>query len=204
VFEPFMQVDRGASSRAGLGIGLTLVQRIVALHGGQVEAKSAGLGKGSEFVVLLPKGDADTAAQTQAQAQAQAEAAAIAHAKAHRVLVVDDNGDSRDSVAELVRSWGHATRTASDGASALAATREFKPGVVLLDIGLPDIDGFELARRLRALPGSERAFIVAMTGYGTERDRRASRDAGIDEHMTKPIDLNTLQLILARLPDAPG
>ncbi len=202
VFEPFMQVGRGASAREGLGIGLTLVQRIAALHGGSVEARSRGLGEGSEFVVRLPLGKpghvaAPVATPDVAAPGKQPPAGSTA---VRRVLVVDDNADSRDSVAELVRSWGHDVAAAGDGASALSSAAAFKPEVVLLDIGLPDVDGYDVARRLRALPGLGRVFLVAMTGYGNERDRVASRNAGIDHHMVKPIDLRALERMLGRLP----
>ncbi len=198
IFEPFMQVARRANGQ-GLGIGLTLVKRIVELHGGRIDVRSGGLGEGSEFVVRLPLSRASTAA---AANRAGTDATIATADVGRRVLVVDDNADSRETVGDLVESWGCVVEKAGEGARAIAAASVFRPDVVLLDIGLPDLGGLEVARRIRALPGLAHVFIIAMTGYGSEDDRLASRAAGIDRHMVKPIDLRALARMLERLPES--
>ncbi|HEY1375246.1 MAG TPA: ATP-binding protein, partial [Gemmataceae bacterium] len=186
VFDLFTQADRPPDrSEGGLGIGLTLVKRLVELHGGRVVAHSAGPDQGSTFTVRLP-------------ALADSPAAAPAGAPAgRRVLVVDDNRDLAETLAMVLRLWGHDVAVAYDGQAALAAARERPPEVVFLDIGLPFLDGFEVAKRMRQQPETRRARIVAITGYGRDEDRRRSREVGIDVHLTKPVDPIDLQPLLA-------
>ncbi len=196
IFDVFTQADRGLDrAQGGLGVGLSLVRSLVQLHGGRVEAHSAGPGRGSEFLVRLPL----LAASRESTVAAEA-ATGATRAGARRVLVVDDAADAASSLAELLALWGHAVRTASDGASALEVAREFRPDVVLLDIGMPDMDGFETARRLRAEHGPDAMVLVAVTGYGQEDDRRRSRDAGFRHHLVKPLALGALSGILAAAP----
>ena len=197
IFEPFTQADHSLDrSRGGLGIGLTLVQGLMALHGGTADARSEGPGLGSEFVLRLPF------QQAPAGAEARDEPPPPEVSGSLRVLVVDDNEDAAETVAVLLDLWGHDVRTAMDGFSALAAAAELDPEVILLDIGLPRLDGYEVARRLRE--SGNRALVVAMTGYGRDEDRRRSREAGFDEHLVKPVDPALLREVLARRQRPPG
>ncbi|MEO5617902.1 MAG: response regulator [Candidatus Eisenbacteria bacterium] len=198
VFDLFTQGDRALDrSQGGLGIGLALVKNIVELHGGQVEARSAGAGQGSTFYLRLPAPASPAAAETVVEQRAPA-----SRGPARRVLVVDDNIDSAESMAMLLRLEGHQTHTALDGAAALAATEEFQPDLILLDIGLPNLDGYAVARRLRGMRSMDRTVLVAMTGYGLERDQRRSREAGFDHHMIKPLDVAVLRQVLVSCPGA--
>jgi PAS domain S-box-containing protein len=193
MFELFVQGERGLDrSEGGLGLGLTLVRRLVNLHGGTVSATSQGPGRGSEFEVRLPL---DKGAGRGAPEKAPAAKASVRH----RVLVVDDNEDSAETMAALVGMWGHDVRTAHDAESALQAAAEHHPEIVLLDIGLPHISGYEVAAQLRALPGLEGAVLIAMTGYGQEEDRRRTREAGFTHHLTKPVVPEMLKGILSSL-----
>ncbi len=195
VFDLFAQADQSLDrSPGGLGVGLTLARSLVELHGGTVEAHSDGPGRGSEFVVRLPIADcglriADSADNPQS---------AIRNPQSRRVLVVDDNRDAAESLTMLLRAAGHEVQTAHSGPAALEAARAFRPEAVLLDIGLPGLDGYEVARRLRGEAGCGGALLVAVTGYGQDEDRRRAREAGFDHHLVKPADLATLQEILAR------
>jgi signal transduction histidine kinase/ActR/RegA family two-component response regulator len=194
VFELFVQGDHGvARSQGGLGIGLTLVRTFVGLHGGMVEAFSGGAGRGSEFVVRLPVLEAAETAPTKAALTARRPEIP----QALRILVVDDNQDGAHSLAMLLQMQGNEVHTVYDGPEAVAAISDFHPDVVLLDIGLPTLNGYETARRMRALPGSRDALIIALTGWGQEEDRRRSREAGFDHHLVKPVDLQTLETLLA-------
>ena len=187
VFELFVQASRTLDrSHGGLGIGLTLVQRLVHLHGGRVEARSAGLGHGAEFTVRLP-------ALATAPPPAPLLPPPATPENPRRILIVDDNSDSARSLAMLQTRRGHTTRTAFTGPDAVAAAADFAPEVVLLDIGLPGMDGFEVARRIRAMPALAGAFIIAMSGYGRDEDRATARAAGFDEYMVKPVDLDLLR-----------
>jgi PAS domain S-box-containing protein len=190
IFDLFVQSTRALDrAHGGLGIGLTLVQRLVKLHGGSVEACSGGIGHGSEFIVRLPIVPGRVAApQPPAPAPEPA-----APETPRRMLIVDDNEDSARSMAMLQRRRNYETRTASTGPAAVAAAAEFAPEVVLLDIGLPGMDGFEVARRLRAMPALAGAFLVAMSGYGSEEDRTEALSAGFDEYLVKPVDLGLLR-----------
>jgi PAS domain S-box-containing protein len=187
VFELFAQASRTLDrTQGGLGIGLTLVQRLVHLHGGSVEAHSDGLGCGSEFIVHLPM-------LREAPPPLPLQPAHASRQTRHRILIVDDSIDAARTLAILQRRWGHETRTASTGPGALAIAADFLPDVVLLDIGLPGMDGFEVARKLRCMPTLARVAIVAMTGYGTDQDRAMGKDAGFDEYLVKPLDLTRLR-----------
>ncbi len=191
VFEMFAQVGPHGEGRpqGGLGIGLSLVQSLVALHGGRVEAASEGVGRGSTFTVRLPLTHAAGTSQAP-QAQLDADAARL------NVLVVDDNRDAAESLAVLLEIGGHATRLAHDGKGALAVAPELQPDIVFLDIGLPDLSGYEVARQLRNIPGLQRTMLVALTGWGTEEDRKRTRDAGFDRHLTKPAELPAVEELL--------
>jgi PAS domain S-box-containing protein len=195
VFTLFTQVDRTlARSEGGLGIGLTLVKSLTEMHGGTVEAHSEGPGKGSEFIVRLPVAPTPTSLDA-----GKPEAAAPLRSPPRRILVVDDNVDAAESLAMLLRLGRHEVRTAHDGPTALGVAGEFRPEVVLLDLGLPQMDGFEVARRLRGQAEMRATLLVALTGYGQEEDRRKSREAGFDWHMVKPLDRDALMKLLAGL-----
>jgi PAS domain S-box-containing protein len=197
VFALFTQVTHPSQrSQGGLGIGLSLVEGLVRLHGGRVEARSDGLGKGSEFMVHLPRGRPAEAHQPPSQESA-AGSARDEPGTRPRVLVVDDNRDAASTLAELLQMMGSEVREAYDGLQAVAAATEFRPDVVLLDIGLPDINGYEVARRIRALAGLAQPRLVALTGWGQEEDKRLAQQAGFDEHWTKPVDPARLQRLTA-------
>lgn len=193
VFEVFTQAERSLDrAQGGLGLGLTLVRSLVQMHEGSVEARSAGLGQGSEFIVRLP-------ALPEAQTFGQPEEGAPAQARAtlHRILVVDDVVDTANSLAELLGLFGHEVRTAYDGPSVIGMAREFRPDVILLDIGLPGEDGYEVARQIRRDPVLSGVLLVALTGYGQEKDRRLAEQAGFNHLFTKPVELDALQSVLA-------
>lgn len=201
VFDLFMQADRTLDrSRGGLGIGLTMVRRLVELHGGTVEAQSAGLGQGSELVVRLPVLPPPTARADRRGGRGEGHVAAAVPSPGpstlRRVLVVDDNMDLAESLALLLRSKGYDVEVAYDGPAALEAAVSFKPEAVLLDIGLPGLDGFQVAGELRLRPPTESALIVAVTGYGQEDDQRRSREAGFDHHLVKPVDPQVIYELL--------
>jgi PAS domain S-box-containing protein len=201
VFDLFTQVDCTLDrSQGGLGIGLTLVRRLVELHGGTVRAFSAGPGRGSEFVVRLPVAPEPAPRTGGVVPRATPAASAVPQ----HILIVDDNVDSADSLATVLGLKGHRTWTAYDGPAALDAARAHRPGFVLLDIGLPRMDGYEVARRLRQAPDLRGAVLVAMTGYGQDEDRRKGQEAGFDYHLVKPVDLTELAKILAQGRKAPG
>jgi signal transduction histidine kinase/ActR/RegA family two-component response regulator len=195
VFDLFMQAESSADrAQGGLGVGLSLVRRLVEMHGGRVEAHSAGLGRGTEMVVRLPVPPGPVAEEAPAAPAVRSPQAGAAGA--FRILIVDDNEDSAESLAVLMELAGHEVRTAFEGLSALEEARTFRPGVVLLDIGLPNLDGYEVARRLCQEPGRDRMLLLAMTGYSQEEDRRRSREAGFDHHLVKPVDLDKLRGLL--------
>jgi PAS domain S-box-containing protein len=198
IFDLFAQGVRTLDrSEGGLGIGLTLVERLVAMHGGTIEVLSEGPNLGSEFVVRLP---AVTAPRK--MDDGRADEARYANVRVRRrVLVVDDNRDAAESMGMLLSVWGHDTRAAHDGPSALSVASEFQPEFVLLDIGLPGMDGYEVARRLLELPGLRGAVLVAMTGYGQEEDKLRSRAAGFARHLVKPADPLKLRALIETLPE---
>jgi PAS domain S-box-containing protein len=196
IFGLFVQAERRLDrARGGVGIGLTLVKRLVEMHGGTVEADSAGPGRGSEFVVRLPLHRVDGGRWTVDSGDTSSPSTVHRPPSTLRVLVVDDNVDAADSVALLMRMDGHEVRTAYDGPTALRVAPEFRPQVVLLDIGMPGMDGYEVARRLRGEFGRE-VLLVAMTGFGQEEDRRRATEAGFDHHLVKPADPAALDDIL--------
>jgi len=189
VFELFEQGKRALDrTQGGLGVGLTLVQRLVQLHGGDVVASSAGPGQGSRFRVLLPCLGEDAAPPAADQERGQLPAVGVAR----RILVVDDNIDVVETTTMLLSLSGHQVRSAKDGLQALHVATEFRPDVVLLDIGLPLMDGYEVARRLRQTPQTAGALLIALTGYGQQGDRQRGKDAGFDDHMLKPVDPHAL------------
>ncbi len=194
VFDMFTQVHEPSPvSQGGLGIGLTLVRNLVEMHGGRVEAHSQGRGKGSEFIVRLPLVDAQA---TVPEINGSCDAAKPAASAHHRVLVVDDNVDAAESLGRMLKYMGNEVRTAHDGQGALETAAAFLPDVVLLDIGLPGMDGHEVARRLRRIAGLEQALLIAQTGWGQDEDRKRSHEAGFNHHLVKPVSVAALQAAL--------
>jgi CheY-like chemotaxis protein len=192
IFELFVQGDRTLDrSQGGLGIGLAVVKKLIEMHGGQVIARSEGLGCGSAFELRLPRAPAPAAADAQSPQS---------NASARRVLIVDDNADAADSLALLLSLEGHQTECVYSAAAALQRVAGFAPDVVLLDIGLPDTNGYEVARRLRTLPGGAAMRLIALTGYGQPGDRDRAITAGFEAHLVKPVDLTELGQLLARHP----
>jgi PAS domain S-box-containing protein len=196
IFDMFAQVDSSMErSSTGLGIGLSLVTQLVALHGGTVQARSAGIGQGSEFIVRLP---ISLAASAQFEPEAMPDLSAAA--TMGRVLIVDDNRDAADSIATLLELAGNAVHTAYDGIEALETAATVRPDAMLLDIGLPKLNGYEVARRIREQPWGKRIMLVALTGWGQDQDRQKSRDAGFDAHLVKPVDPAALLKLLNGAP----
>jgi PAS domain S-box-containing protein len=195
VFDMFMQVDKSLErAQGGLGIGLSLVKRLVEMHGGIVEAHSKGPGMGSEFVVRLPAAKIAAADERAGLGENATPVASLGH----RILVVDDNVDAAMSLAVLLGLLGHETRTAHDGLEAMAVADQFKPDVALLDIGMPKLNGYETARRMRQETWGQQMLLVALTGWGQETDRARSDDAGFNSHLVKPVDIAEIQRVLAR------
>jgi len=192
VFEMFTQGEQAHSrTLGGLGIGLTLVKRVVEMHGGTVAADSAGQNMGSTFVIRLP-----TLVDSSQRPQSKAEDPARMSPPSLRILVVDDKRDAADSLAMLLRTSGNDIRTAYDGAEAVQLANDFEPEVVLLDIGLPNMDGHEVAQRIRQEPWGRRTCLIAVTGWSDEADRARSRAAGFDHHLVKPLDTGHLAQLL--------
>jgi signal transduction histidine kinase/ActR/RegA family two-component response regulator len=188
IFEPFTQADSSlARYEAGLGIGLSLVKGLVAMHGGWVNAISEGVGEGAEFVVRLPALKETAAIEKAAEVKHREQAA-----NARRILLAEDNVAAAEAVAELLQHFGHAVTVAQDGMAALAAVRSEMPEVAILDIGLPEMDGYALARELRGLPGGDGPLLVALTGYGGDANRVRSLAAGFDHHLVKPANVDDL------------
>jgi PAS domain S-box-containing protein len=195
------QVERSLErAQGGLGIGLTLVHRLVAMHGGAVEAQSPGPGRGSEFVVRLPiAGEARASGAERAAVEDERMAAAAGC----RILVVDDNRDAADSLGMLLQMIGHEVRIAGDGLEAVGVAEAFEPDVILLDIGLPKLNGYQVAGRIREQRGGD-VVLIALTGWGQEEDRRRSTEAGFDHHLTKPVEFDALSKLLADINPDPG
>lgn len=195
IWEMFAQADNTSDqARSGLGIGLSLARQLVHLHAGSIVAASEGLGEGSEFTVRLPL---MAAAAEHAAAEPAGTEAVAAASMARRILVVDDNADAADSLGVLLGIWGHEVEIAHNGVSALQLARKFEPELVFLDIGLPEMSGYEVARRLRQDARLATAKFVALSGYGTERDQLRSREAGFDLHLVKPVDPRSLSAAIA-------
>jgi len=194
IFELFAQIDRTLDrTQGGLGVGLTLVQRLVELHGGSVHAFSDGPGRGSEFVVRLPLRTGTTVSESDSDRSHPERKSA---AGACRILLVEDNADSAHTMAALLSMEGHETAVVYDGDTALQRAQAMAPDVVLVDIGLPGMDGFQVARELRARPQTRGALLIAVTGYGQAADRQSAMEAGFDHHLVKPVDLNAVQKLL--------
>ncbi|AUX44276.1 PAS domain-containing protein [Sorangium cellulosum] len=199
VFEVFVQGEQSLHrAGGGLGVGLSLVKRLVELHGGTCSCASPGLGGGAEFVVRLP------ALRGESAAERAREQTPVVGGKRLRVLVVDDNEDAVTLLTLCLKRWGHDVAVAHDGLDALALAREYGPDVAVLDIGLPGIDGYELARRLRREPSLERCMLIAASGYGQDIDRQRAFEAGFDEHLLKPVELAALMRLLAKAESSDG
>ena len=202
VFDLFVQGDRSLDrSQGGLGIGLTLVKRLVEMHGGAVEAHSEGVRRGSEFVVRLPLARGQAAAPESGHVGGEHQAPGREGARAQagprrRVLLVEDNVDAASTLGDLLTMWGHDVCLAPDGEDAVRAAATFHPHVALVDIGLPGMDGYEVARRLRRV--GEKLILIGITGYGQEQDRSRSLAAGFDHHLVKPPDPDILRGLLAQ------
>jgi CheY-like chemotaxis protein len=193
VFELFAQVGDEAHQRQGLGIGLFLVRNVVEMHGGTVMAESAGAGRGACFTIVLP---ASVIEAVHEGADAPASASATASGSGRRFLVVDDNVDAAGTLGLLLEMMGHTVSVAHSGEAALAAVKEFDPHIVVLDIGMPGMDGYEVARRLKDRTDlRRRPVLVAATGWGAESDRVRAMQAGFDRHLTKPIEVQELEAI---------
>ncbi len=196
IFEMFEQVDQSLGrAHGGLGIGLTLVKRLVELHGGTIVARSAGLGKGSEFVIRLP---ASVPEPEKPEADPGTGGSTKDLGPSHRILVVDDVKASAETLTMLLRVLGHEVVMANDGKTALELATQTRPDTIFLDIAMPEMNGYEVARRIRATPALKEVVLVALTGYGQEEDRRRAKEAGFDYHVTKPASVAGLREILAR------
>ena len=198
IFDMFVQVDRTLErSQAGLGVGLTLARRLVELHGGSIDVASAGVGQGSEFTVRIPLtlGRMETAGASAASA--------TSGPPRRRVLLADDNADFVNSLGELLMARGHEVRIAHDGVEALAAADEFAPDVAFVDIGMPKVHGYEVARQLRQKEATRKCLLVAVTGWGQENDRRRAREAGFDRHLVKPVSPADIEAIVEGVPPSP-
>jgi signal transduction histidine kinase/ActR/RegA family two-component response regulator len=198
IFDPFTQADQTAErAQGGLGIGLTLAKRLVEMHGGDLEAHSEGLGKGSEFVVRLP-----LSAKPQPRAPQPRPHTAPA-LRGRRLLVVDDNRDAADSLGLLLAQLGAEVHVAYGGAQALTEVESYRPAVVLLDLGMPEVDGYEVARRIRERSGGHEPALIALSGWGKDEDMRRTRAAGFDHHLLKPVDFDALKGVLASVAGEP-
>jgi len=192
IFDMFVQLEQNVP-REGLGIGLTLVRRLVELHGGTIEASSPGAGRGSTFKVLLPLADGPP------PKPAHKSAAIVAPTYRARILVADDNRDAADTLSAILELDGHEVRTAYDGAKAFQIAEGFVPQIALLDIGMPDLDGYQTARRIRQQPWGSAMLLVALTGWGQEQDRRRAAEAGFNCHLVKPVEPQTIGTLIERM-----
>jgi CheY-like chemotaxis protein len=192
IFDLFARVDDSLERQGGLGIGLTLVRQLVELHGGTIEARSGGIGRGSDFILRLP---IVVAAETPAAVPAE-----LPHAGAPlRILVADDNEDAAESLMLLLELSGHDVHVVFDGDAAVAAAARLRPDVALVDIGMPKRNGYEVARRIREQPWGADVHLVALTGWGQQTDRRRAEEAGFDVHLVKPVAPETLDRLLAEV-----
>jgi CheY-like chemotaxis protein len=198
IFELFQQVDQSLEKgQGGLGVGLSLARSFVEMHGGRIEARSDGLGQGSAFVVSLPV----RAAAPGARKGSAAEPATIAPGRhRRRILIADDNVDSSFVMAAALRAAGHEVQTTHDGRTAVEIVRSFRPDLAILDIGMPQLNGYDAARQIRQEAPAVRPTLVAITGWGQDEDRRRAFDAGFDRHLTKPVDLRIIQQLIDDLP----
>jgi CheY-like chemotaxis protein len=191
IFELFTQVDRSREySSGGLGIGLTLVKRLVEMHEGTVEALSDGPGKGSEFIIRLP-----IAEESPAEAEV-GDDTSIGRTRKHRILVADDNENAATLLAMLLDAMGNEVRTAHDGQMAFQLAEEFRPDIVILDLGMPKVDGYETARQIRQEPWGKEMILAALTGWGQEEVKRRTKEAGFDHHFVKPVEPEEIQMLL--------
>lgn len=198
VFELFVQADHATTkAQGGLGIGLTLAKNLVEMHGGSIEAHSGGLGKGSEFTIYLPLLALQTPALKEKIGNSSDQ---VIPKTGHRLLVVDDNHDAAISLSMLLRLQGHEVRVAHNGLSALEVAASFRPDLIFLDLGMPGMDGYEVARRIRQIPGLETTILAALTGWGQQEDRRRTKEAGFDHHLVKPPEPQAVESLLASLP----
>jgi two-component system CheB/CheR fusion protein len=201
IFDLFTQGERSLDrSQGGRGIGLTLVKTLVEMHGGEVSARSAGPGRGSEFVVRLPlvsEGSLDEFGVSHSDGAALGAGRQTAPAR-KRILVVDDNKDAADLLAELVGLWGYEVRSAYTGMAALEIAAAWHPDLAFLDLGMPGLNGYEVARRLRQAENGKATVLVAVSGYGQEEHQQLAREAGFDHHVTKPADTERLERLLER------
>jgi CheY-like chemotaxis protein len=195
IFELFEQADKSLErGNAGLGIGLTLARQLVQLHGGEIAVASEGIGRGATFTVRLPRSQSDAAAPTPAPPGDGAAPHAL------RIVVADDNVDFAESLQAILEINGHDVTIVPDGEAALAAIRRQLPDLAILDIGMPGLNGYELARRLRAEAATASLYLIAVTGWGQAADRQAASDAGFDRHLVKPLEPDALLEVLAALP----
>jgi PAS domain S-box-containing protein len=193
IFEAFVQVDNSwKRTQGGMGIGLSLVKEFVELHGGRVEVRSKDLGEGSEFLVRLPV--------TEDVADEPNNPAEIQRGPCRRILVVDDNEDAAGALAMMLKVMGHEVHEAHDGQAAVNAAEKFRPNLVLMDLGMPKVDGYEAAQLIRAQPWGVDVFLVALTGWGTEDDRQRTQEGGFDRHLVKPVETEALTRMLAEMP----
>ena len=194
IFDLFTQAERTPDrAQGGLGIGLSLVKSLVALHGGQVSMYSEGVGKGSVFTVSLPR---ETGMNIQSE-RGGLNSKLPQTANAAQVLIVDDNQDAGDTLSLLLQTLGHEVSVSYNPFDALSLAKRISPGVLLVDIGLPDMDGFELARQLRAMPETARSLLIAVTGYGQPQDKEHALQAGFDHHLVKPVNLGQVVELIA-------
>lgn len=196
IFEMFKQADRSnGHSQSGLGIGLTLAKRLVEMHDGTITVNSEGPGRGSEFVVCLPLAERPPRQPSQADGKDEE----VLSTASRRILVVDDDRDSTVSLSMLLQIMGHEVHTAHDGPAAVDTAHDYRPDIVLLDIGLPGMNGYEVARKIRQAPWGRNMILIALTGWGQEEDRRRSQEAGFDYHLVKPVEAASLTRLLASL-----
>jgi signal transduction histidine kinase len=205
VFEMFAQIDRHLDrSKGGLGIGLRLVKSLVELHGGSIQAASGGAGRGSEFIVRLPLASESCPQEAESQFKSAAQPAESKSSHNLRVLIVDDNQDNAESLRRLLSMTGYDVRAVYDGVEGVRVVEEFCPDVLLLDIGMPTIDGHEVCRRIRSTPWGRNMTVVAQTGWGQEQDRRRTSEVGFDYHLVKPIDHTALRELLQKIGNERG